>query len=398
MAKAKTSADATTGNQSVPLQSTYALQSKFAMARAAMMKAMIERETEIDMVLTAMLIKEHVLLVGPPGCGKSQLLNGLLTFCGGKLFTYLMTKFSTPEELYGPPSLTALKNDKFYRITTGRLPEAEFGYIDEVFKGSPAILNTLLTIMNEGTFDDGRGVVPVPLRLLVGSSNEYPRDDDGLNAMLDRFLLRKKVKYIVGHAQRKQLLWGGSHIASFSSVITTTELDQAIAEVKQVPFSDDAKHTMDDIVEKLRSAGISPSDRRLVKSLKIAQATAWLGYPTRLIGDPSATLEVTPDDFELLSHALWVDPETHPQQVSSIVAAVSNPMMFTINSFLMEAEQIIQNIDTKDPGKLAKSTGELKKLAEILKKLESMKPHPRVKQAIDHVASSLKEIKTAMIG
>lgn len=386
--------------KSVSSQSTSTgLQSKFAMARSALCKVMIERDAEIDMVLCGLLIREHVLLVGPPGTGKSHLLNAVMELLSGKVFTYLMTKFSTPEELFGPYSISGLKQDKFFRVTKNRLPEAEAAYVDEIFKGSPAILNTLLTIMNEGMFDDGNGLMPVPLRILVGSSNEYPRSDEGLNAMLDRFLLRKNVSYIMRHSGRKQLLWGGNHRAQFSGQITTSELDQAISEVEAVPFSDEAKKTMDDIVDELRKLGITPSDRRLVKSLKIAQASAWLAYPQRVAmsNGASCPLEVTPEDFDLLSHSLWVDPENHPKKVMAVVAAVSNPMLFQINNYMQEAEEVIADIDTKNISNMAKSTTGLKKLDEILKRLQAMKPHPRVKAAIDHISEQVKIIKTALI-
>src|SRR3954471_18168253 len=126
---------------------------KFTQARKELSTALIEREDEVDLVLTALLANEHVLLVGPPGCGKSLLLDSVLSWIGGTRFTILLTKFTTVEELMGPVSLAGLKEDKYVRVTTGKLPEADFAFIDEVFKGSSAILNCLLKILNERTFD-----------------------------------------------------------------------------------------------------------------------------------------------------------------------------------------------------------------------------------------------------
>jgi MoxR-like ATPase len=137
------------------------LQAKFAAARVELASSLIEREDEIDVVLTAPLAHEHVLLVGPPGCGKSLLLDSLLSWTGGTKFSLLFTKFTCPEECFGPVSLMALKEDKYLRITTGKLPEANYAFHDEILKASSAILNTLLKILNERVYDAGDGIVCV---------------------------------------------------------------------------------------------------------------------------------------------------------------------------------------------------------------------------------------------
>src|SRR3954469_5114390 len=126
---------------------------KFATARRELSSALIEREDEVDLVLTALVANEHVLLVGPPGCGKSLLLDSVLSWTGGSKFSILLTKFTTPEEVMGPVSLSALKCDRYLRGTTGKLPQAEYCFLDEVFKASSAILNCLLKVLNERTFD-----------------------------------------------------------------------------------------------------------------------------------------------------------------------------------------------------------------------------------------------------
>src|SRR5947209_5345318 len=139
---------------------------KFARARKELSAALIERDEEVDLALTALVAHEHLLLVGPPGCGKSLLLDSLLSWTGGAKFSILLTKFTVPEEVCGPVSLAALKADRYVRVTTGKLPEADFAFVDEVFKASSAILNTLLRILNERTYDPGDGVTrKVPLTL-----------------------------------------------------------------------------------------------------------------------------------------------------------------------------------------------------------------------------------------
>jgi MoxR-like ATPase len=180
---------------------------KFAAARAEMASALIERDDEIDLVLTALIAKEHVLLVGPPGCAKSLLLDSLFRWVGGTKFSLLLTKYTVPEEVVGPVSLAGLKEDRYLRITAGKLPEADFTYLDEIFKSSSAILNTLLRILNERTFDAGDGVArKVPLKLCVAASNEWPSPETGkeLSALFDRFCFRKAVRPIRTQAGRNQ--------------------------------------------------------------------------------------------------------------------------------------------------------------------------------------------------
>src|SRR5205823_1979953 len=133
------------------------LQEKFTTMRRELSTALIERDEEIDLVLTALIAQEHVLLVGQPGCGKSLLLDSVMKWMHGRRFSILFTKFTCPEEVVGPISIAGLKEDKYRRVTTGKLPEAELAFLDEAFKGSSAILNTLLRILNERVFENGDG-------------------------------------------------------------------------------------------------------------------------------------------------------------------------------------------------------------------------------------------------
>lgn len=217
---------------------------KFATARTELSSALIERDEEVDLVLTALLADEHVLLVGPPGCGKSLLLDSVLSWTGGTRFTILLTKFTTIDELMGPVSLAGLKADRYVRVTTGKLPEADFAFIDEAFKGSSAILNCLLKILNERTFDAGDGVArTVPLKLCLGASNEWPSPDTGkeLSALFDRFLLRRSVTPIRSQPGRQRLLWTADHTPKLSTTVTTAEVEAARRGAGAVPWSNGAK-------------------------------------------------------------------------------------------------------------------------------------------------------------
>ena len=156
----------------------------------------LERADVIDGALTALLSGHHVLLIGPPGSAKSMLADELCRrLDGATYFQWLLTKFTTPEELFGAVSLAALERDEYRRVTTAKLPEAHIAFLDEVFKASSSILNAILTLLNERRFHNGREVLSVPLIALFGASNELPEDDE-LQALYDRFLLRFVVGYI----------------------------------------------------------------------------------------------------------------------------------------------------------------------------------------------------------
>src|SRR5437870_4498064 len=164
--------------------------------RDELAQSFLERNEVIDGALTALLSRQHVLLIGPPGSATSMLADELCRrLDGAAYFQWLLTKFTTPEELFGAVSLRALEADDYRRVTTHKLPEAHIAFLDEVFKANSSILNSILTVMNERRFHNGREVVDIPLITLFGASNELPEEDE-LQALYDRFLLRFVVAYI----------------------------------------------------------------------------------------------------------------------------------------------------------------------------------------------------------
>ena len=170
-----------------------------------------EREAEIEGLLISVLARQHMLLIGPAGTAKSLLSVELAKIVQGvNYFQWLLTRFSTPEELFGPVSLKELEQGIYKRNTTGKLPEAHIAFLDELFKASSAILNSLLTLINERLFYNNGKPFRTPLISIIGASNEYPEEGEGLEALYDRFLLRYETDYLKNDANFISMLKGAN--------------------------------------------------------------------------------------------------------------------------------------------------------------------------------------------
>jgi len=257
----------------------------------------VERDDVIDGMLTATLAGEHILLLGPVGTAKSMLANALCErLQDAHFFGWLLTKFSTPEELFGPISLQSLEHDTYRRVTTQRLPEAHVAFLDEIFKANSAILNTLLSIMNERVFHDGQHARRVPLISLISASNELP-DEGELLALFDRFLVRFVVDYI--HDDDLFLAMLQSQHAPPQHTLSLEALQTLRAHTTAIPIPEGILHDLVNLRRQLNAQDIVASDRRYRQALNLLRAHALLNGRDRVITD----------DLFILEHVLWNDPD-----------------------------------------------------------------------------------------
>ena len=233
----------------------------------------IGRQQLAELIILAAIAKEHLLVIGPPGTAKSAVVRRMARIMDGNYFEYLLGRFTEPSELFGTVNLKKLREGSVETDTQGMLPEAEIAFLDEVFLGSTAILNTLLGILNERKFRRGHTQIDCSLKICIGASNSLP-EDEGLAAFADRFLIHLFIEPITDNFI-EDLLVGGwqaefTHVDSVFSLNELSEMSEHLKNVKLdriIPFFADA-------IRLLRQSGIVLTDRRVVKTLKLIAAAA----------------------------------------------------------------------------------------------------------------------------
>ena len=240
---------------------------------AALEHGLVERRLAVRLMVLVALAGEHTLLIGPPGTAKSELARRLhLAFADGRYFERLLTRFSVPEELFGPLSISALEQDRYERQTAGFLPEASVAFIDEVFKANSAILNALLTLLNEREFDNGAGRQRCPLISAIGATNTVP-EDEVAEAFFDRFLLRLPIAPVGTGGFRALLELDGSPPPA-SPPLDAGTLAALTAAARQVALTDAVAGVLGELRHWLGEQGLYVSDRRWVKTLSLLKVAA----------------------------------------------------------------------------------------------------------------------------
>lgn len=277
--------------------------SRLSQVARALEASFLGKSEAVRLMLVASIAGEHMVLIGPPGTAKSALIRMFAKLIDARYFEYLLTRFTEPNEIFGPIDIQAFRAGAYQRRMDGMLPQAEIVFLDEVFKANSAILNSLLSVLNERVYTVGGSVWKTPLISAFGASNEVPNDED-LMAVFDRFLLRVRSDNLDSYHFQDLLTRGLAHeVGKLSGqydamppMLTAQALHslQAHFAVRMQRFPEDFLSTYKGLVFQIRAEGVSMSDRRAIKLLKLFAASAMLdGRPA-----PDAS------DFFILRH-IW---------------------------------------------------------------------------------------------
>ena len=271
----------------------------------------VGKDDIIDLMSICLVGRENLFLLGPPGTAKSALVRALAQRLQGKTFEYLLTRFTEPNELFGPFDIRRLREGDLVTNTEGMLPEAHLIFLDELLNANSAILNSLLMVLNERVFRRGRETRALPALLMVGASNHLP-EEEALQALFDRFLVRVHCDYVAPDALA-DVLEAGWNLerrpdgeAPNIAAEEVLRLQAAISLVDLRPV----RPLYTDLISKLRLAGVAVSDRRAVKLQRLLAASALLCQRTTVI----------PSDMWVLRY-IW-DTDEQREVVGGIVDAV----------------------------------------------------------------------------
>ena len=354
-----------------------------------MNRGIYEKDTEISLSLLAALAGESVILLGPPGVAKSMVARQLKTaFKDAHSFEYLMSRFSTPDEIFGPVSIQKLKSsDTYERAVEGYLPTADVVFLDEIWKAGPAIQNTLLTVINEKLFRNGNKEMHLPLKLLVAASNELPAKGEGLEALWDRFGIRIESRPIKleknframlldSHADFSGSTGGLGHAdfannADFSELkITGEEYAEWSENINKIGVKEEVLDVISVIRKSLRAVNVDEaaerrniyvSDRRWKNIARLLRTSAFM----------QDREEVDCCDLLPIYHCLWQEPEERDAIRTIVIRALFAPLaekLVEMKNALAEDIKYHRIRKTPDDGR--DYEGEIESLSDGLTSLE----------------------------
>ena len=290
---------------------------RLAQIARALEERFLGKDEAIRLLLIAIIAGEHAVIVGPPGTAKSALVRTFAKLIDARYFEYLLTRFTEPNEIFGPVDIAAFREGRYERRIEGMLPTAEVVFLDEVFKSNSAILNALLTLLNERRYTSGGTVIACPLLSCFGASNEVPTDET-LAAIFDRFILRIRSENLDAYHFQDLLQRGiGNEVAALAqeqpaplaSAREVAELHRAFS--TRMQFSEDFLATYKGLVFQIRAEGVSLSDRRVVKLLKLFAASAYL----------DGRAQADAGDFFVLKH-VW-----NNEDQAAILESIVSPLL-----------------------------------------------------------------------
>jgi MoxR-like ATPase len=273
---------------------------------------LLERSAAIRLAVLAPLAGQHLLLVGPPGTAKTMLARRVTDMFDARLFSTLLTKFSTPEDVFGPLSLPELEKGVYARLIEGYLPSADVAFVDEIYKANASILNALLSILAERVYFNGATRVNVPLLAMIAASNEVPEDDEGLDALDDRILLRVRVDALAEPGSFARLLSSRGSAPTSPPPIPIADLAPFRERAAKVAIPERMLSAMLEMRAKCKELQLVVSDRRWRQSVDVMATCAAL--------DGCATLE--PAHLGVLNHVLWRRPGDQAKVHDAVASAL----------------------------------------------------------------------------
>lgn len=342
-----------------------------------------EREAEIDSMLLALIARRHVFLLGEPGVGKSLLANSLSEAIGGTYVSKLLSKLSTYEDVFGGLKVSGIMEDRYERISTGYAQSADILFLDEIWKCNAAVLNSMLTILNERFFDDSGTRYTTPLDVCFAASNELP-EDASLAALYDRFLFRHEVSALRDRRSRARLLAG--HKPKITARLTEDQIETLRSAAESVDLSPVIDLALD-IFDALNAEGFTVSDRRQAATMKAIRASAILAG--RMTAEPSDLLRI--------ADCSWNDPADAPR-VRGIVSSLALPTLGEALALLDAAVEQYGTIDfgSITPDQITKVSRANREMKRIVAEVERLGDSAELASVADRIRGMQKEIAKAI--